>query len=109
MIKIMIYTDSSKHYKGFEIKGHAGYADSGNDIICSAISILSQNTINSIEKFTDDDIEYKVYEKIGGLKFKFKNVPCKESELLMDSMILGIKSIIDEYGEKFLNLSYKEV
>ena len=31
-----------------EVKGHAGYAKRGEDIVCAAISVLTINTINSI-------------------------------------------------------------
>ena len=36
MINITIYDN------GFEIEGHAGYAQKGSDIICAAVSALSQ-------------------------------------------------------------------
>ena len=45
---------SNGEYVGFSSKGHAGYAEEGYDIICAAVSVLTVNTINSIEKFTDD-------------------------------------------------------
>ncbi len=31
------------------------YADSGQDIVCAAASVLVINTMNSIEEFTEDD------------------------------------------------------
>ncbi|MDE6181647.1 MAG: ribosomal-processing cysteine protease Prp, partial [Eubacteriales bacterium] len=42
MIKVEFYQKSNK-IVGFEIKNH------GKDIVCSAVSILSLNTVNSIE------------------------------------------------------------
>ena len=35
---------------GYDINGHAEYAEPGEDIICAAISVLAINTANSIEK-----------------------------------------------------------
>ena len=52
MIQVEIIRDASKAYVGFSIKGHAGYAEHGQDIICAAVSVLAQNTVNSIEQFT---------------------------------------------------------
>ena len=42
-------------YLDFLSKGHAGYAEEGQDIVCAAASILVINTINAIEEFTEDD------------------------------------------------------
>ncbi len=44
MIKINFYLD------GFQIEGHALYADSGSDIVCSAVSGISLGSINWFDK-----------------------------------------------------------
>ena len=49
MTHITFFKNSEKEITGFYSAGHAGYAESGSDIICSAISVLTINTINSIE------------------------------------------------------------
>ncbi len=105
----MIYTDSNKQYKGFEIKGHAGFAKSGSDIVCAGISVLSINTVNSIEKFTSDEVIAVTDEKIGSLKMKFTGTVSNESKLLMDSMILGFTDIMNDSDKKYVKISYKEV
>lgn len=33
---------------GFEVSGHAGYADKGEDIVCAAVSSAVQLTVNTI-------------------------------------------------------------
>ena len=33
---------------GLTVDGHAGYAKTGNDIICTAVSVLTQNLVNSV-------------------------------------------------------------
>ncbi len=104
----MIYTDSNKQYKGFEIKGHAGYSKSGSDIVCAAVSVLSINTVNSIETFTSDEI-IAVTNDNGSLKVKFKGTVSLESKLLIDSMILGLTDIMNDSDKKYLKISYKEV
>ena len=93
----------------FEACGHAGYARFGKDIVCSAISILMINTINSIESFTKDEIETSADEKTGLIRCVFKNAPSDESELLVKSLILGLKQIQTEYGNKFIDINYEEV
>ena len=37
------------NYLEFVSKGHAGYAEEGQDIVCAAVSVLVINTVNSLE------------------------------------------------------------
>ncbi|HQB62107.1 MAG TPA: ribosomal-processing cysteine protease Prp, partial [Spirochaetota bacterium] len=39
MIRIVISRDSTGSIRSFDIKGHSGYAEAGQDIICSAVSV----------------------------------------------------------------------
>ena len=96
MIQVEIIRDASKAYVGFSIKGHAGYAEHGQDIICAAVSVLAQNTVNSIEQFTDDTFSGEIDEKTGSLAVSFPHGVGKDSRLLLDSMVLGLTSIADE-------------
>ena len=42
MTKVTIFKQQGL-YKGFEVSGHSGYADAGEDIVCAAISALTIN------------------------------------------------------------------
>ena len=109
MIKVTIYRRSADQtLRGLRIHGHAGYAEYGSDIICAAVSALSTNLVNSIEKFTKDEIVVKVDEKIGLLEFKFKHIPSHEAVILTESCILGIETIQKENSE-YIRLIFKEV
>ena len=44
-------------YEEFISKGHAGYAEEGQEIICAAVSALVINTVNSLEQLTKDSIK----------------------------------------------------
>ena len=54
MIEVTVYKTMRHEYAGFDMSGHAGYDDIGKDIVCAAVSVLVINTLNSIERFTDD-------------------------------------------------------
>lgn len=102
MIKVTFYRKKDRII-GFEIKNH------GRDIVCSAVSILSLNTINSLEAFTD--VKYKLdYDTNGGfLKYFIDiNFSCNKTNLLLNSLELGIKGILAEYPRD-ISLKYKEV
>ena len=69
MTHITIYKSTNGGIVGFRSAGHAGYAEEGSDIICSAVSILTFNTINSIEKFTDAKFDVSVDEEAAVVDF----------------------------------------
>ena len=110
MINVTIFKDSSDVYRGFSLVGHAGYAESGSDIVCAAVSMLATNTVNSIEALTKDKISYNVDEKTGLLTMSFSDKDISaEAKLLADSFILGIQSVMESYGDTYIKISYKEV
>ncbi len=47
MITASFFKKNGKFYK-FRISGHSGYAESGSDIVCAAVSSMSMLTINNI-------------------------------------------------------------
>jgi len=109
MIQVIIFRDRNKDIKGIEIKGHAGYAEYGQDIICSAVSVLALNMANSVEAFTDDRFEGQVSEDGGEFSFSFPGSVSPQSQLLMKSLVLGLESIRDTYGAEYINFRFREV
>jgi len=106
MIEIIIHRKNNQ-YTGFVSEGHAGYAEEGYDIICAAVSVLTVNTINSIEAFTSD--HFAVRQGDGLIEFILEGAISKETALLMDSMILGLQDIQKNYGNEYLNIIFEEV
>lgn len=47
MIRARFFT-KEKDVMGFVIRGHAGYRPYGEDIVCAAVSALTQNTVQSL-------------------------------------------------------------
>ena len=109
MINVIIKRDKDKVAKGIEIKGHAGYAEYGQDIICSAVSSLALNMANSVEEFTDDHFEGSVSDDGGYFSFSFPGGMSSGSQLLMKSLILGLQNIPRDYGAENINFRFREV
>jgi uncharacterized protein len=102
MIKISIYQNADGKIIGFKSSGHAGFAESGQDIICSAVSALVINTVNSIEHFTSDTFNIKENEKKGEIDFKIVSKLSNESSLLLNSLFLGLQGIQEDYGQEYI-------
>ena len=109
MTTITITKTSDDNYKEIECNGHAGYAEYGEDIVCAAISVLTINTINSIEQFTKDKIDVFESEDDGIIRITFKDIPSKEADLLLKSFELGVKGVSDQYRKKYLNIKFRRV
>ncbi len=59
MTKIVFFRSGGVYY-GFEEHGHTGYADAGDDILCSALSAMTMLVINTIEVAYASNVEYTV-------------------------------------------------
>ena len=108
MIRITIYQSAEHGYRGFLCKGHAGYADSGEDIVCAAVSVLVINTVNSIERFGGQPFTCKTEQEDGVIDFRLKDNPTAETKLLLDSMVLGLTEVEKDH-KQHLKLNFKEV
>ena len=96
-------------FTGVALSGHAGYAESGRDIVCAAVSALVLNMANSVEAFTEDGFEGEMDEQTGGFSFHFTAEISPESQLLMNSLVLGLRNIEKEYGERHIIIRFEEV
>lgn len=110
MISILIYRNPDNLVEQFIIQGHAHAADSGKDIVCAAVSVLSQTTVLSLHQIVNVDIEYEI--KKGYLRCKLpKNLTERElyeTRLLINTMILGLKNIQESYPQ-YVEIRDKEV
>ena len=94
---------SGEDYVSFSCKGHAGYGEEGYDIICAAVSALTVNTINAIERFTDDAFEGDAAD--GMVCWKFTEIPLSAgAKILMDALVMGLEDIQESYGKKYIKI-----
>ncbi len=98
MIEVRFFTKGSA-VTGFSFKGHAGAGEYGYDIVCSAVSALSINTVNALEAFTDVPFEEESSEDGGYLSCKLKDADDRDGQLLMKTLRLGITQMAESYPE----------
>jgi len=118
MITVKLFTklndkpDLKKVYLGFEISGHAGFANHGEDIVCAAVSVLSINTANALTELTSNTVSIQMNED-GYLKVLAKELD-SYGELLLDAFALGIINTYNDYlnednNNEFINIKFEEV
>ena len=109
MTKVTIYKNKKNECVGFQVFGHAGYAETGEDIVCAAISVLVINTINSLDQLAGEKFKLVTNEEEGLIDCRFEKPINEKSVLLLDSMVLGLQEIKKQYGKTFIDLTFKEV
>ena len=67
MTKIVFFRENG-HFYGFEEQGHTGYAESGDDILCSAISAMTMLVINTIEVSYASEVDYEIDEETADVR-----------------------------------------
>ena len=72
MTTITFYKSGGFYY-GFEEQGHTGFGESGEDILCSALSSMTMLIINSIEVSYASSVEYTIDEKTTDIKLIAKS------------------------------------
>lgn len=80
---------------GIQMDGHAGRSVNGQDIVCSAISALTCNLINSLEDLTSNRIRA---ETASGKTYIRWSQLDDRGKLLVDSWFLGLTAINQEYN-----------
>ena len=78
------------------VKGHAGYGEYGRDIVCAAVSVLTYNLQESINRLTDDTVGF-CYAP-GEAVISFGDVS-GTAKLLIDSFIVGIELLSCSYPD----------
>ena len=106
MIEALFLTNEQDRIWSFEIRGHAGFAPSGDpDIVCAAVSALSLNTVNGLEKFSPDPVQYEMNED-GFLSLRVEAVRrgggSSDTDLILNLLRLGLQSISETYGKNVL-------
>lgn len=86
---------------GLTVDGHAGYAKTGNDIICAAVSALAQGLVHSLLSLTDDKITYHIAG--GHIDINYENLS-EKGKLLMDSFFIAVSDLNLTYGDNYVKI-----
>ena len=83
----------------FQSKGHSGFRDSGQDIVCSAISAIVQTALLGILAFDKEIVEYNMQE--GFLECNLVKKSANDFELQIQGIVttaaLGCLNIAIQY------------
>lgn len=99
MITVRLRSDEKGFYNGFTLSGHADKRNEGEeyDLVCAAVSAIVLTAVTGLEEvaaipgtFTSSD---------GYLLADIKTHSNMESQLLIETMIAGLKKIQEQYPD----------
>ncbi len=116
MIKITFFRSGGVFY-GFEEVGHSGFAESGSDVICSAISAMTMLLVNTIEVSYASNVDYQIDEGAVRIQVRAKAaLPEFESDDYKRYAVSGImmgyycqlSDMLEDYGD-YLDVAVKDM
>ena len=101
MTTVCFYKTNGIYY-GFEEQGHTGFAESGEDILCSALTAMTMLLINTIECSYDSIVDYTIDEKTTDIKLIAKSaLPKYEKD---EKKRFAISGLIQAYFFQLMDL-----
>ena len=104
-------------YFGFEEQGHTGYGESGDDILCSALSAMTMLIINTVEISYASRVDYTIDEETTDIKLTVLSArpEYEEDEKkrfaisgLLQGYFFQLNDLVEEYYE-FLSVDEIEM
>ena len=104
----IIFYKTDGFYYGFEEQGHTGYGESGDDVLCAALSSMTMLLINAIEVSYASDVDYKIDDSTTDIRVIAKSaLPKYEKDEkkqyavsgLIQAYFFQLMDLVEEYYE----------
>lgn len=93
MIRVDLFRNEQGLITSYKVSGHAGFAEEGSDIICSAVSALTQAPLLGLERHLQLKPSYVVNQEDGILEVALNSAPTDLTEAILVTMLYGLQSI----------------
>ena len=92
------------------VSGHANYSNDGNDIVCAAISTITQSLLQTLKYYEEQDkckvLSERIQEGLGCVLFSFKSLAECETEALLTMAVMGYSMLQNAYPKNIsLNIN----
>lgn len=109
MTRVKFY-QAEEGWQGFEVHGHTGFAEHGEDIVCAAVSVLTQTAVLGLMEVLEIDCLVQIEEREGYLRCRLPEELSQEewtqAQLILKVLHVGLVATEEEYGK---HVSVKEV
>ena len=86
---------------GYRAQGHTGYAEAGQDIVCAAVSALTQSTLNGLKNVLNAPVMFDIDAQGATLEAELTpeatGEQVKQAQLLLVTLLEGLQAIERSY------------
>lgn len=108
MIAVVVNRNEEGLVTAFTVKGHAGYAQAGSDIICAAVSAICYTAVGYFDTNRFDGKKACYMERDGFMRFRTPELHNREDHLrakaVLDAMVVGLKQVEMSYGKRYVRV-----
>ncbi len=106
MTKIYIFKKDDK-ICGFQVKGHTGYAEEGQDIVCASVSTATQMAVLGLKEVLKLDVEVEMKEGFLLVRLGENSKNNQSAQDLLSTMQQTLQEIAKEY-QKYVKMEVKK-
>ena len=99
MTTIRFKRESSGHLSGFTAQGHAGAAEHGSDVICSAVSAVTQTAVLGLVRVAGITPRLDRREGYLSVGLDWVDATKTEARTILETLYQGVSDIAAQYPE----------
>src|SRR6185437_7382930 len=109
MIKVEVSRKADGTIASFKMRGHAEYADHGQDIVCAGASAVAFGSINALFALTE--VEPVIEQSEGGylkctIPDHLSGKSLEKAQLLLEGMLVSLQTIERDY-QKYIRVTFR--
>ena len=103
MTNVIFYKNNLGSFIGFELSGHTGFGEYGNDILCASISAIAQTSVLGVKNILGSKKTIVIRNDVDGyLKLEIsKNISqdlLEKCSIILETAYLGLKDLESGYS-----------
>lgn len=99
MTRAMVLRGPDGRLVGLDTEGHAGAGDAGRDLVCSAISALTQTAVNALEEIAQVRVDAKIAPGMLSFRLPEQLEPAQRdtADIILRTITRGLTDIAIAY------------
>lgn len=111
MVRVQVVRGGDGAVIAFSATGHAGYAEHGYDIVCAAVSALSQAAVLGLTQYVGLEPAVEIDDETGFLSCRLEPLPAGDkrqvqAQAILETMVTGLVETARAYPD---HIQVKEV
>ena len=111
MTTVTVFRRPDGTLSGFDCRGHADFADAGEDIVCAAVSALSQAVANGLKSVVHAPVMFDQNDGNASLTVcltpECTREQLEKSQILLDTLYKALQAIARDYPRN-VRIIFKE-